>query len=266
MAKLTPKQERFVAEYLIDLNATQAALRAGYSEKNAGKIGFQLLEKTRIQAAIHAEMKKRGQRTEITADMVLKRWWDIATADPNDIIHLRRVCCRHCYGIDHQYQWRDRDEYQQAVETAVTAAKEQDKDPVPPSDAGGYDFDRLLRPHAKCPYCRGEGHGEVHIEDTRELEPKAKLLYAGIKQTQAGIEIKMQDQGKALENVARHLGMFIEKKEVTGKDGGPIEHNIASRTVHLSLEEREALLSELCKSDDDPMDNLDNIQETEGTE
>jgi hypothetical protein len=60
--------------------------------------------------------------------------------------------------------------------------------------------------------------------------------------------------------------MFIEKKEVTGKDGGPIEHNVTSRTAQLSPEEREALLDELCKSDDDPMDDLSNIQGVEGTE
>ncbi len=49
---LTKKQKMFVAEYLVDLNATQAAIRAGYSEKNAGKIGPELLGKTRISEAI----------------------------------------------------------------------------------------------------------------------------------------------------------------------------------------------------------------------
>ena len=51
-ARLTDKQQRFVAEYLIDLNATQAAIRAGYSAKNADKIGSQLLGKTRVAEAI----------------------------------------------------------------------------------------------------------------------------------------------------------------------------------------------------------------------
>ncbi len=148
--------------------------------------------------------------------MVLQRWWDIATADPNEIIHLRRVCCRHCFGKDHQYQWRDEKEYKQAVKAATILAREQNKDPVIPSDVGGYGYDRLLRPHPKCPYCRGEGHEEVHIEDTRDLGSKAMLLYDGIKQTVNGIEIKMQDQGKALENVARHLGMFTDKVELNG--------------------------------------------------
>lgn len=212
--KLTPKQEMFIKEYLIDLNATQAAIRAGYKEKTANRIAAENLSKPVIQTAIQDAMKKREQRTEITADMVLQRWWDIATADPNEIIHLRRVCCRHCYGADHQYQWRDDQEYQQAVQMAYRVAKAEEQEPIIPSDAGGYGFDRLLRPHPKCPYCSGEGHSEVHVEDTRDLDQKSKLLYAGIKQTREGIEIKLQDQGKALENVARHLGMFVEKSQV----------------------------------------------------
>lgn len=59
-----------IAEYLVDLNATQAAIRAGYSAKNAGKIGFQLLEKTRIAEAISAGQRSRFKRLEIDADMV----------------------------------------------------------------------------------------------------------------------------------------------------------------------------------------------------
>jgi phage terminase small subunit len=168
-------------------------------------------------------IKKRSERTEITADKVLQRWWDIATANPNDIIHLRRVCCRQCFGIDHQFQWVDEAEYQRAVQSAINTAEEMGKHLLIPSDAGGYGFNRLLRPHPKCPNCSGEGISETHIEDTRHLSPKAKLLYAGIKQTQAGIEIKFKDQDKALENVAKHLGMFIDKKEITGPNGGPIE-------------------------------------------
>ena len=68
---LTPKQERFVAEYLIDLNATQAAIRAGYSEKTADKQGSQLLGKTSIAQAIAAAKSKRDKRTGITQDKVV---------------------------------------------------------------------------------------------------------------------------------------------------------------------------------------------------
>ena len=225
MAKLNDKQKQFCKEYLVDLNATQAAIRARYAEKTAYSQGQRLLKKVEAQEYIRELMQKREQRTEITADKVLQRWWDIATADPNDIIHLRRVCCRHCFGKGYQYQWRDEEEYALAVDRAEKLAKEVEKEPIIPSDAGGYGFDRLAKPNPDCPYCRGEGNPELHIEDTRDLGPKAKLLYAGIKQTQAGIEVKFQDQAKALENVAKHLGMFTERIEHTGKDGGPITVN-----------------------------------------
>ncbi|WP_054074759.1 terminase small subunit [Comamonas testosteroni] len=68
---LTPKQERFVAEYLIDLNATQAAIRAGYSAKTAGQIGEQNLKKLDIAAAVKSAMEKRASRNDVTQDEVI---------------------------------------------------------------------------------------------------------------------------------------------------------------------------------------------------
>jgi phage terminase small subunit len=71
MAELTPKQSMFVKEYLVDLNATQAAIRAGYSAKTAGSVGNENLQKPEIATAIQAAMDKRSQKTEITAEYVL---------------------------------------------------------------------------------------------------------------------------------------------------------------------------------------------------
>jgi phage terminase small subunit len=69
--ELTAKQKRFVEEYLVDLNATQAAMRAGYSAKNADKIGSQQLGKTRVRESIDKALNARSKRTEITANMVI---------------------------------------------------------------------------------------------------------------------------------------------------------------------------------------------------
>ncbi len=71
MPELTPKQQRFVEEYLVDLNATQAAIRAGYSEKTAYRTGADNLKKPQIAEEIDKAMKKRGNRTQHTADDVL---------------------------------------------------------------------------------------------------------------------------------------------------------------------------------------------------
>lgn len=69
---MTPKQEAFVREYLVDLNATQAAIRAGYSKRTAHVIGHENLTKPEIANAIVAAMAERATRTEITADYVLQ--------------------------------------------------------------------------------------------------------------------------------------------------------------------------------------------------
>lgn len=71
MAKLTDKQAAFVREYLVDLNATQAAIRAGYSERTASRIGPQLLGKTCVREAIEKAQAKRARRVEVTQDYVL---------------------------------------------------------------------------------------------------------------------------------------------------------------------------------------------------
>ncbi len=71
MPKLTAKQERFVAEYLVDLNATQAAIRAGYAKKGAAVEGSRLLVNPKVAAAVAAAQAERAKRTEITQDYVL---------------------------------------------------------------------------------------------------------------------------------------------------------------------------------------------------
>jgi phage terminase small subunit len=78
---LTAKQEQFVAEYLIDLNATQAAIRAGYSAKTAEQQAYQLLQKTSVGEAIAAAQQKRADRTGITQDRVLQELARIAFFD-----------------------------------------------------------------------------------------------------------------------------------------------------------------------------------------
>jgi len=77
---LTPKQARFVEEYLIDLNATQAAIRAGYSIRTAEQLGFQLLQKTSVKEQIQAAMDKRSAVVGLTAADVL-RDIDLVKAD-----------------------------------------------------------------------------------------------------------------------------------------------------------------------------------------
>jgi phage terminase small subunit len=83
---LTPRQQRFVDEYLIDLNATQAAIRAGYSAKTAHSQGERLLRHVEVSAAIAAAKKARAERAEVDADYVLKRMIEIDQMDVLDIM------------------------------------------------------------------------------------------------------------------------------------------------------------------------------------
>ena len=78
---LNDRQRRFVDEYLVDLNGTQAAIRAGYSPKTARQIGQKLLTKVDIQQAISAAQSKRQERTELTADEVIR-----------DLREVRDIC------------------------------------------------------------------------------------------------------------------------------------------------------------------------------
>jgi phage terminase small subunit len=76
---MTPKQQRFVAEYAVDLNATQAAIRAGYSEHTAGQQGFELLKRPEIAAAVAQSGTDAITRLQVTAEMIAAEAWSIAT-------------------------------------------------------------------------------------------------------------------------------------------------------------------------------------------
>ena len=86
---MTPKQKLFAEEYLKDLNATQSAIRAGYSKKTAYAIGQENLKKPEIQKEIQKLMDKRSKINEITADNVLKELASIAFADSTDYAKIK---------------------------------------------------------------------------------------------------------------------------------------------------------------------------------
>lgn len=97
---LTAKQQRFVDEYLIDLNATQAAIRAGYSEKTARSISNENMTKPDIQAAIEKGMQARSGRVEITQDMVLRELAKIGFSDIRKVVRWGETQVRMVDGED----------------------------------------------------------------------------------------------------------------------------------------------------------------------
>ncbi len=212
---LRGKQQRFVDEYLIDRNATQAAIRAGYSAKTAEQMGYQLLQKTSVQEAISKGEDELAERSKITQDKVLNRLWEMAQADPNELQRFIRVNCRYCWGTDHEYQWT-KGEYQAAVQQA------QKLEMALPTCSGGLGFDKIKAPNADCPECRGLGVGYTYIADTTQVSLQAKLIYAGVKETQHGIEIKMHDQLGALIKAGQHIGMFKDRVELGNDPDNPL--------------------------------------------
>ncbi len=212
---LNDRQTRFVQEYCKDFNATQAAIRAGYSDKTSGQIGHELLKNLEIAEGIEERKIEIAIHAKIDAAWVLRQWHDIATADANEITQLRRICCRHCHGFGHQYQWTEA-EYSKALDQAIDSGKEA------PDGMGGFGFDLNAEPNPACPECGGQGTEYLYVADTRKLKGPARRLYAGVQRTKDGLKVLTRDQDAAISNISRYLGMLVDKKEISGPGGGPV--------------------------------------------
>ncbi|MFA5633400.1 MAG: terminase small subunit [Porticoccaceae bacterium] len=166
--KLTPKQERFVEEYLIDLNATQAAIRAGYSEKTADRIGAQLLGKTWVAQAVQRGKEARSKRTKITQDMVLRELARLGFSD------IRKVVT-----------WGN---------TELRVA------PPAPGDEDGEGVVEVY-------------HGLV-LKAADEIDDDTAAAIAEVSQGKDGLKVKLYDKRATLVDIGKHIGMFIDRKEV----------------------------------------------------
>ncbi|EMZ3531639.1 terminase small subunit [Enterobacter hormaechei subsp. hoffmannii] len=198
---LTAQQRLFVAEYLKDGNATQAAIRAGYSKKSAEQIGYQLLQKTSVAQAIARQQKASIARTLGGADEVLAQMWQLATFDANQLSQYRRGACRYCWGFGHQYQWRDMVEFE---EKRLEALERKSREPA---DVGGYGYDHNCEPNPACPRCNGDGIGQPYFPDTRKLPAVSRLAYSGVKVGKNGVEITAISRERMFEAVMKRLGL-----------------------------------------------------------
>lgn len=227
---LEPRQQRFVEEYLVDLNGTQAAIRAGYSAKTARAMGTENLSKPAIASAVRAAMAKLSAKTDISAERVVREAWNTLTADPREFMEYRVGCCRHCWGKGFLRQRTD-GEFETAREANALANRTLDekRKPGPFEVQGGSGFDLKRDANPQCPDCGGEGRGRTVFKDTRNVSPAALSLFAGIKETKEGLEIKLHDKGAAMDKLFRHFGIYNDKltitlptvtvKDMTGKKG-----------------------------------------------
>ncbi|MDM0043754.1 terminase small subunit [Variovorax dokdonensis] len=202
---LTANEERFCQEYLIDLNATQAYMRArpGVKVTTSSVEGAKLLRNPQVAARITRLMAERSVKTGITAERVLQELWAIASADPRELVEHIVGCCRHCHGERFRHQ-RTVGEMQR--DRAVWLEKGNDGAEF--DEHGGIGFDPRKAPNPECPECFGRGHGRTFLGDTRKLSAAAAALYAGVKESKEGFEVKMHSKLDALEKVAKHIGLY----------------------------------------------------------
>lgn len=220
----SPKAIAFCERFIVHLNQTKAAEEAGYAKSRARQAGSDLMQLPEIQARIQQLLAARAERNGIEADDVLKLVWSVATADPNELVEHRRSCCRHCYGVNHDHQrtQRERDRayasWQASVEAFAKLTPEVQLRTPKPADTfdeqGGTGWDPRRDPNPECPECFGEGKAHVFFKDTRKLSPAARSLYAGVKETKEGLEIKLHSQADARRDIMRHLGLFNDKVEL----------------------------------------------------
>lgn len=191
---LTPKERLFVCAYIETGNASESARRSGYSGKRSNEAGYQILTKPHIRAAVTEGRRKVEAKALVGAQDVARKLWDIANASPADVVQLRRGACRYCHGTQHRYQWRD-----------VVEREEVDPEAAP---VGGYGYRKTAVPHPKCPRCDGLGIAYTHIPDMRHLDHASRDAVQGIKETKHGVEIRFADRLKAIDALAKNLGLF----------------------------------------------------------
>lgn len=196
--------------------------------------GRQLLRAKNIRVHIDELRSQLNDFGKMSTADVFNMWATIATADVDELVGLRVGACRHCYGLDHKYQWTPA-EFDAALTGYSNAVTRGDKNAEVPDVAGGLDYNATLPPVDTCPECWGEGAQRTVATDTSKLSPTAKLLYGGVKKTKFGIEIVVADKTKALENVSRMLGAFKDE------GGGPSIVNNTQNNINLGPQDAAAI-------------------------
>lgn len=219
MNKPTAQQLAFIEAYLCDPegNATRAyesvyKARGQIASVNASRT----LNIAKIAKIIDERRAETAERSKLKIDDVVRHITEIIEADPRDLTEYRRGACRYCYGGEHLYQRTAREE-REAYGEFLAQRKVTVFDQL-----GGTGYTPKRPPHPDCPECYGDGTGYEYFRDTRTLSKNAARLYAGVKVTKNGVEIQTRSQDAAVKLLGEHLGAFVKRHEVTGKNGGPI--------------------------------------------
>lgn len=223
--ELSPEQEIFVREYMIDWNATKAVIRAGLSPNRAGKRGWELLQKPAVRNRIHELAAARAKRLGIEADDLTRMWAAMLEADVNEFVSIEHVCCHFCYGKDFEYQYTPQELKAAKEKWEVRRVREvkagmDDPGPFPEYTNGWYN--PYQPPNPECPNCHGRGSYQRVLKDTRDLSPAARALFMGVEEFQGDLNVKLINKEKVHEWLAKAVGVWKEKeKEIETKSAIP---------------------------------------------
>jgi phage terminase small subunit len=216
---LKREHQLFVDEYLLDLDAKKAAIRAGYAN---GASAQHLINREDIQDAIAREKRRRIGRTDVYADKVLQAWWLLGHADVNEVVQLRRVCCPSCHGDNHEAQMTPDGLRRAQLAHAQTQLKLPEKARTTFNQFDdGYDRNKPVYSiengfEHNCPECHGDGEIFAYFNDSRTLSPAGKQLFNGVEvRADGSVKVLLRDRDHALEMVAQHLGMKVGMASAT---------------------------------------------------
>lgn len=235
-ASLKPEHQRFVDEYIIDFNGSRAYRVAypGVKAASARAEASALLTKPNIQAAIRERNEACGARlkAEITKDDIVRDWVRVLTTDRNELVEIRRGCCRHCWGPEFRYQETPAEllarQQKYDAECRRTESAGKNKEDVFWDDTRVLGFDATKAPNAECPECAGEGVENHRQADTRHLSEGAKAIYEGVRLTKYGPEVIIRSKDKASEMLARHLGLLNDKLNLGVQPDNPLAKLLSS--------------------------------------
>lgn len=236
---LSDDEMRFANEFIAEptLDTRAAAQRAFLPPE----VGGRFLAKPKVQRYISMVKSRQLSRCEVYGDAILRSWGVLAGADPAELQYAYRVNCRHCWGMDHLYQF-DAPEYQDRLrEHLILQERLPEEQRRPFNDLGGAEFNPLREPMRgpdwvelqrrtwpsglsfvaqansdhSCPRCGGDGTLRVVLRDTTALSPAGKMLFDGYKVGPNGqVEVKMRDRFRAEENIAKWAGLFNERRQI----------------------------------------------------
>lgn len=217
---LNLREALFVDGYIATLNVEQAYIEAGFAAKpgaSAQSAGSRLLNMVKCRAYLAQQTKAVFRRLEQEQDNLIRVLTYTAYADPRELVEHWRHACRYCHGKLHRYQFTSGEWDKKMTEFAdkqEKAAENGTPAPKAPDSKGGVGFNPKAEPNDDCPECGGIGVGKTVVKDTRNLSPAAVALYAGTKEGKDGIEIKMHDQMKAREMLAKLRKLYDDSTTV----------------------------------------------------